>query len=241
MPLSETALTPASVESFSDVLVWLGSRPAFSVVQLGAHTGDTVDDPLFGFLRQTLNALPPDRAAGTTVVLVEPVREYFDRLRDHCGQWPSVRLENAAVAESRGRRDFYRLAVDPEAHGHPAWMHELGSLRAERMTTLWDNHERNGEQQRFYLEHRVVESVVCVTLQDLLDRHAITALDLLQIDTEGYDYEILKTVDFTRTRPQFINYERVLLQHDEPACRAMLSDAGYRLIDWGIDTLAVRT
>ena len=67
-------------------------------------------------------------------------------------------------------------------------------------------------------------------------------MDLLQIDTEGYDYEILRTIDFSRLRPRFINYERELLQDDGPACRSMLSAAGYVLFDWGEDdkdTLAV--
>ena len=66
-------------------------------------------------------------------------------------------------------------------------------------------------------------------------------LDLLQIDAEGYDYEILKTIDFDRIRPRFVNYERVLLLDEEPACRSMMRDAGYVLFDWDIDTLCVAT
>lgn len=41
-------------------------------------------------------------------------------------------------------------------------------------------------------------------------------------------------------RPAFINYERVLLQDDDARCRQMLSAAGYRLTDWGQDTLCSR-
>ncbi len=80
-----------------------------------------------------------------------------------------------------------------------------------------------------------------MTLQQLLDRHQIEHLDLLQIDAEGYDFEILQTLDFSKTKPTFINYERVLLQENEPACRRLLSDQGYMLMDWGEkDTLAIR-
>jgi hypothetical protein len=61
----------------------------------------------------------------------------------------------------------------------------------------------------------------------------------LQIDAEGYDFKILKTLDFNKLKPKFINYERVLLQEDEQACREMLEAQGYRLFDWGQDTLCI--
>ena len=236
----ETAASHSAVTSFDDVLAWLAAQPAFSVVQIGAHTGDTIDDPLFVFLRRELARRASGPAASSTVVLVEPVREYFEQLQDNYGELPGVRFENVAIAETRGERDFYRLAIDPEPYGYPAWMRELGSLREDRMTSLWEKHEQNFEQQQFFLTHRVVERVRCLTFGDLLGQHGIGDLDLLQMDAEGYDFAILKTIDFERTRPRFINYERVLLHEDEPACRSLLESAGYRLIDWSIDTLAVR-
>lgn len=231
----------SSLTTFPGALAWLATRPYFAVVQIGANVGNSPEDPLFPFLQRELVQLSGERLARTTVVLVEPVREHFESLTRAYAGVPCVRFENVAIAESSGVRDFYRLAVDPEAHGQPPWMRGLGSLRAERMTRLWDRHEQNGDQQRFYLQHRVVEQVQCTTLHDVVDRHALDGLDLLQIDAEGYDYEILKTIDFGRLRPSFINYERVLLQDDEPQCRAMLEEAGYALHDWGLDTLCLRT
>ena len=117
------------------------------------------------------------------------------------------------------------------------------------MTTLWDRYEgemlaSQGVEQNFaefWHANRIVDRVSCVTLDQLLDAQGIVELDLLQIDAEGYDYEILKTLDLSRVRPRFINYERVLLHDDEPGCRAMLADAGYELYDWGQDTFCVDT
>jgi hypothetical protein len=110
------------------------------------------------------------------------------------------------------------------------------------MTDLWLT-EGKGERRRWYDEgqefwhqHSAVEKVQCWTFHQLLERHGLDHVDLLQIDAEGYDYEILRTVDFSRVRPRFINYEREILLEDEPACRAMLTDAGYVLFDWGQDT-----
>jgi FkbM family methyltransferase len=185
---------------------------------------------------------------GSVAVLVEPVAEYFHRLEASYAALPGVRLENVAIAESEGTRELFRLAgVDPVAHGQPDWLNQLSSLREDRMTELWDRYERAivgdagaGDSVRdFWQAHRIVERVPCITLHQLLERHGLSRLDLLQIDAEGYDYAILRTLDLARIRPRFINYERVLLQDDEAACRTMLVEAGYRLYDWGQDTLCV--
>ena len=109
------------------------------------------------------------------------------------------------------------------------------------MEELWDNYERLEEAQEFYLKHRVVENVQCVTLEMLFAKHDIQQLDLLQVDAEGYDFEILKTLDFSKIKPRFINYERVLLKENESVCRDMLTKHGYELVDWGQDTLAILT
>lgn len=228
--------SPVDPGPIGAVFEWLAARDRFSVVQIGAYVGDSPNDPLFSFLRATL----PDRPE-SVAVLVEPVREYFEALQVAYGDLPTVRLENVAIAEQEGVRDFYRLAPGRE-HPDFRWLAQLGSLRPERMTELWDGCEGtqlSDEPRNFWNRHKIVEKVQCWTLDQLLERHGLERVDLLQIDAEGYDYEILRTIDFSQLRPRFINYERGLLQEDEPACRAKLQKADYVLFDWGPDTLAV--
>ena len=221
-------------------LDWLAKRPSFSIVQIGAYVGDSDSDPLCRFLREQFGPMRADRRNGCQVVLVEPVREYFERLCENYKDLSDVYFENVAIAETEEVRDFFRLAVDPTEYGYPDWLCGLGSLKAERMTRLWDRYERNQKWKEFYLRHRVVERVRCTTLEKLFDRYQIKNLDLLQMDAEGYDYEILRSLDLNRIRPRFVNYERVLLQDDEEACRGMMKDAGYLLVDWGQDTFCSR-
>ena len=235
-----TSVSPVTHNPFAAVLANLAAQPSFSIVQVGAYIGDTPNDPLFPFLRYFLDPAKKRFKRDAKVVLIEPIREYFDLLRENYGNLPGLEFENVAIAESEGTREMYRLDVDPTKYGFPAWLSQLSSLKNERMGELWERYERNPHLQKFYLEHRVTETVKSVTLQQLLDRHRIEHLDLLQIDAEGYDFEILQTLDFSKTKPTFINYERVLLQENEPACRRLLSDQGYMLIDWGQDTLAIR-
>lgn len=216
------------------IFVWLAKREAFTVVQIGAYTGNTPSDPLYDFLQDTLPG-HPDRVA----VLVEPVHEHFEELQKTYGGLGNVRFHNVAIAGAAGDRDLYRLApgVDPTAHGFPAWLTQASSLRPDWVTN--DRSGQNQELKEFWQQHYRVVKVRCCTFDQLLERNGLQHVDLLQIDAEGYDYEILRTIDFSRQRPRFINYERQGLQEDEASCRAMLSDAGYVLFDWGIDTLAV--
>ena len=213
----------------------LAAQPKISLIQVGAFVGDTENDPIFRFLKNR----PPERAS--TIVLIEPVAEFFEQLCHNYDTIPGVYFENVAVAESAGIREFYRLGVDPVQFGYPDWLSQISSLDPERMNSLWHHYDKNLEYRRFWLDHRVVERVQCTTVMDLIHKYSIDELDLLQIDTEGYDYRILRSIDFSVLRPKYINYERVHLMDSEKPCRIMLRKAGYRLIDHGLDTLAVGT
>jgi len=45
-----------SLATYPCVLAWLATRPSFCVVQIGANSGDTPEDPLYRFLRDELHA-----------------------------------------------------------------------------------------------------------------------------------------------------------------------------------------
>ena len=232
--VSRLLRNPSSLER---AIRLLGRQRSISIVQIGAFVGHTDNDPLFRFVRRIVAR--SDIQA--TVVLIEPVKEYFEKLKNNYGNLPGIIFENVAIAESSGERDFYHLAVDPGDFGYPDWLAQLGSLNPERMGALWDAYEKTPEFAQFFRTHQLISRVQCLTLHDLMKKHHISEIDLLQIDAEGYDYEILKTINFSHGRgPRFINYERVLLLDSEPACRAMLEQAGYKLADYGQDTLATR-
>jgi FkbM family methyltransferase len=232
-PTNAARVDPTPMDA---VLQWLAEQPTFAVVQIGAYVGNTANDPLYPFLTRELPRHP-----GSTALLVEPVATYYEQLVAAYDGVAGAAFEHAAIADAAGERDFYRIDVDPRSVGKPvSWdLGQLSSLRADRMEELWSAVEQIPEVQAYYREHRVVERVTCLTYADLITRHGLTQIDLLQIDAEGYDFQILSSIDFSASRPRFINYERILLRDDEPACRALLEAAGYVLFDWDIDTMAV--
>ena len=83
--------------------------------------------------------------------------------------------------------------------------------------------------------------VECQPLQKVLDRNRVDAIDLLHIDTEGFDYKVLSQVNLKRYKPSVILFEHHLLTDDEFFnARKLLRKNGYRLHQYGNDTLAMR-
>lgn len=206
----------------------------FSILQIGAYVGNTPNDPLFQTLSNRL------AKGGGRLICVEPVKVYFERLVENYRGIPNVFFENVAISDRSGRATFYRLAVDPVAHGFPEWLSQLGSLKEERMGPLWDKFEADKQIKDFYLQHRTEESVDCITFAELLRRHNLSKIDLLQVDVEGYELEILRTIDFGRVFIRFVNYERVLLQEHKKEAENLMRESGFKLLHHDIDTFCYR-
>lgn len=210
------------------------------IIQIGAHVGNTENDPVHRFIRDNSRSVLGGRPK-CSAILIEPVKYLFEQLAANYEGCDGVTLENVAIADQNSTRDFYRLDenADLAAASLPEWLNQLGSLLPQRMGRLWDQCEQNQSYKRFISEHAVVDRVQCITFDDLLQRHQIERIDFLQIDAEGYDYEIIRTIDFDRVRPTIINYERGLLQETEPRCRRLLLRQNYILDDHGQDTLCL--
>jgi FkbM family methyltransferase len=225
-----------------DVFEWLDAQELFTIVQIGAHIGASPNDPLHPYLRAAMPLHPRARA-----VLVEPMADAFQQLTVNYSGHANIAFENVAIAEDDSDRVLHRVDEQWQATAPPGFfdLTQVSSLKTERMAELWHQYEGREPwaQEQFlttYREHQVEEVVRCMTLTQLLAKHHIEELDLLQIDVEGYEYEILTSIDFTEIRPRFINYERVLLMDRQAEVRAMLRSAGYLLLDWDIDTLCIR-
>jgi hypothetical protein len=91
------------------------------------------------------------------------------------------------------------------------------------------------------IERRVITTEVStITFDTLYKRNNVERLDLLQIDTEGYDYELLKLIDFKRYRPRLLIYEHKHLNAaDRAACTEYLVAHGYDTMSEMMDTWAV--
>ena len=207
------------------------ARPEFTFVQIGAHEGKA-GDPLRVCIRDL----------GLRGVLVEPQPGPFDALRANYADQSQLAFERAVIAPADGVARFYR--VDPDfwcKHGlHPGSDSEISSLKPEqiRFHVALFGGDKLAEREDEYL---VWDDLPALTLPTLLARHGMPAPDLIQIDAEGFDYEIVRMIDWSNP-PALVHYETVhLSEADRVASWALLRSKGYRLYATdSYNTLAIR-
>jgi FkbM family methyltransferase len=156
-----------------------------------------------------------------SAILVEPQKIPYERLVARYATNPRVSLINAAVAERDGVVKLYVAAsgASPTA-----------SLMAQ-------HHRRFGSDAK---EVRALE-VPSVSVGSLVKRFNGERLDLLQVDTEGMDYQILKWFFDSGVEPDVLNFESVHLSKAERlASRQLLNNRGYWWIESDQDTFALK-
>jgi FkbM family methyltransferase len=165
--------------------------------------------------------------------MVEPVPYVFERLAARYHANPRVILENVAVADVDGSRPFHHLAQAAEGDRVWRWYDALGSFDRDVVLSHADLVED--------LEARLLTTdVPCVTFDTLVGRHGLDRVDVVQIDTEGYDRQVLELVDLARYDVAVVVFEHLHLDAGaRAACRALLSRHGFEQASDGMDTIAV--
>jgi FkbM family methyltransferase len=196
-------------------------RRAF-FIQVGAHDGTALDPLRAEIVRRPWSG-----------IMVEPVPYVFERLRANYGRNRRLILENAAIADTDGVRDFHHLpqADDPSLW---KWYDALGSFRRDVVL-------RHRELVPDIEERIVTTAVPCLTFDSLCRKHGVDRVDIVQMDTEGYDLEVLRLIDLQRWQPALVMYEHIHLDDDEQReAGALLDECGYRRMADDMNTLALR-
>ncbi len=169
-------------------------------------------------------------------IMVEPVPYVFNQLVRNYGQSAKIAFEPSAIADRDGQLPFFHIEqIDHAAEkGIPEWYNALGSFQRE--TVEWHT-GRYPELQR----HLVTTSVDAITFDTLCRRHNVDDIDLLVIDTEGYDDAILRAVDLERYHPRLIVYEHFHLGDERRAATsARMQKHGYEMMEEHLDTWCFR-
>lgn len=166
-------------------------------------------------------------------ILVEPVPYVFERLRQNCGNEARLILENVAIADHDGVQELFYLPQSEDGD-LPQWYDALASFNRDVVA-----------KHREYIpdiDERIASmDVPCLTFSSLCDRHRVQHIDFVQIDTEGYDFEIIKLIDFDRYRPALLMFEHHhLTDADRAECAAYLRAHGFTGFSHSLDTLCIR-
>ena len=132
-------------------------------------------------------------------ILVEPVKHLFTELKENFKSNSNFHFENAAIYKRNGKKSFFRVNANKE-NKLPQWTQGLGSFNK-------NNIDLHNADINFISKFILKETVNCITFKSLLKKYKVDHISILQIDTEGYDFDILKTIDFNLIRPDIIIIE----------------------------------
>jgi FkbM family methyltransferase len=188
-----------------------------SFIQVGANDGISFD-----------NIYPFFKSHKCKGLLIEPLPYFFARLKLNYADSPSIVPLNIALHPTEKTFDIY--SVNPkELHKYPHWVSGIASFNKEHLI-----------QNSVNESDLITETVPCMPLSKLIAEHRLQKLDYLQIDTEGFDDEIIKMIDFSQVRPKLIKFESVHLSAEKKLFTVrLLKSHGYKIIDERRDMIAL--
>jgi FkbM family methyltransferase len=175
-------------------------------------------------------------------VMVEPQKDVFDELVQS-NQAPGIAFEMVAIADQECEKTLYKISFSKAA-----WATGMASFDKSVMETYIKNGwiAKCAAQEGVALPAKVEdyytsETVRCVSLKTLLEKHRITSLDVFIVDTEGHDYFVVKQIEHLSFRPRVVLFEhKNLPDRDFKACVGLLRSWGYRLSSDDSNTIGVR-
>lgn len=197
-----------------------------TLVQVGANDGIT-KDPVASAAKQYADV----------IVLIEPQQNLISRLRQNYADYEGdLRIKNIAVSKE-SHATLYM--VSPDLHGK--YVARKGSDPAG--VASFDREHVEKHLARLSLGEMasaiVAQEVECLTLDRLIRDEAIKSPVFLQVDCEGYDWEVLQTLG--GWRPEIINFEAEHLDGDSlKESVGWLRAEGYTLYFHNPDCLAIR-
>ena len=156
------------------------------LVQIGTCTGHSDHDPFEGIVKTT---------SPSKVILVEPNPALREEIYKNYEGVDNVFLESVAIVKEP-TKELVRL-VYPKNNKNGASINGIHygphNFSLVPMDDWGDDFE--------------VLEVPGMTLNELCEKHKINHIHYLQIDAEGYDSEIIQSIDFSKVKIDIIKYE----------------------------------
>jgi FkbM family methyltransferase len=220
-----------TIDGFTSL--YSGSRERVNVVQIGANDGIN-NDPIHKFIKR-------DHWHG---VLLEPQRFVFEKyLKPLYRKTEGITVLNAALDIKDGQKPIYKVAVSESR-----WATGLSSFNRKVLEAAVSSGyiEREAIKEGAILpankdQYITEEQVECISTETLIGRFGLERIDWLQIDTEGFDFEIIKMFNIGVTKPEVIVYENLHFKPEQQKeCVDFLVKNGYLCRTFGPNTLAMR-
>jgi FkbM family methyltransferase len=166
---------------------------------------------------------------GWAGIMVEPVKELADNMKEQSKDYPNVVVENLVVSDYNGEIDFHVATGDEET-----WTRGISSVASDNHKGMRMFEISDGANKKFLKDTR---KLPCLTLDALLEKHDIKQIDFLKIDTEGHETNIIEAYSW-KVKPTMIKLEHSHI--DDVNMKLILEGQGYIVWTERSDIYAVR-
>jgi FkbM family methyltransferase len=179
----------------------INSNLVNKIVQIGAHNGQSDD-----FLNIIIKNNKKLKA-----LLVEPVKETFIELKTNYLNYSNIILANYAVDLFSGKKNIFK--IDTKYFNYYANLHKIIAGSWINVCASFDKRHliKNGAKN----SHIISELVDCLNFEDLFSKYHFNDLDLLIIDTEGYDHVLLENLINTTNYRPFLIFEWIHIPYEK--------------------------
>jgi len=199
----------------------------FFFIEMGGNDGKT-NDPIYPYVTKY-------KLSG---IIIEPQEDVFKLLQDTYKDYPNVKCINAAISNETGRQTFYTAKESIKNKDNYSRITGIASFNKDILRRTIKNKLPANVSVDDYIQETKVKTI---SLTDLLNEHKIRKVNMIQTDCEGFDYEIIKMIDFNKISPDIINFESEhLSESDLEECQNLLTTHEYRWFRFGGDTCAYK-
>ena len=214
--------------------------PPRNLYQLLQTTGENLVAPIF--VKVGANDGVTNDPCGRTFLensnwkglLIEPVPYCVDKLQKIYHD-PRFIIEQCAIGNSTCSSVFYHVSEEAKNHlkDLPEWYDQIGSFNRDHILKHLD-----GALEPYIIENTI--NILPLTL--VLEKRDINQIDFLHVDTEGYDLEVLKSLNFNKFKPLFLYIEhKHLSMSDKNELINLLKSNDYQIFEEFCDFLAIHT
>ena len=159
----------------------------FDLVIIGAHNGSGLEHLIL--------------EKKNKVLLIEPVNYNLQSLKSRFKNLENIIFEKSGISDERNQIKFYYVKESSVKKLGKEWASGIGSFKKKHLL----DHQR----KRFQITESDIEeeSVNILVFEDLLIKYNIYEIDYLFIDTEGFDYQIIKSIDFNKVKINKVKFE----------------------------------
>ena len=173
-------------------------KPACKLVQVGANSGKSAHDLFDEISKFRLRSL-----------LIEPQADVFNVLKKNYSGMDYVVCVNAAIAPEKASRTIYRLSERANCFQlkGKSFGNGIASFSRDHVWQYFQSH-CTPEGRNELPESIIVEfNVQCEQYETLANSYGFGTFDILLVDTEGFDFEILKLINIGERKPRLIKFE----------------------------------